>query len=129
MENELNLLVAGDDLERVLGAQAVKQRAQGRAQSSELTSVYYDTPELDLYGERLALRLRRGCANSGERWVQALEGGAASAAGLTEREEYEWPVRGRSVDLTLLDATPYGPGFAKRSVAETLRRLVATRFR
>ncbi|OGA06473.1 MAG: hypothetical protein A3H33_02410 [Betaproteobacteria bacterium RIFCSPLOWO2_02_FULL_65_20] len=127
METELKLLVARDDLERVLGAQAVKRRAQGRAQSSELTGVYYDTPELDLYGERLALRLRRVCANSGERWFQALKGGAASAAGLTEREEYEWPVRGRSVDLTLLDATPYGPVFAKRSVREALRPVFTTR--
>ncbi len=129
MEIEIKLLVARDDFERVLGAQAVKRCAQGRAQTSELTSVYYDTPELDLHSERLALRLRRIDAKSGERWLQALKGGAASTAGLTEREEYEWPVRGRSVDLTLLDATPYGPVFAKRGVREALRPVFTTRFK
>jgi len=128
MEVELKLLIARTDLDRVLRAQAVKRCAQGRAQTSELMNVYYDTPELDLHSERLVLRLRRIYATSGERWLQALKGGAASTAGLTEREEYEWPVRGRSVDFTLLDATPYGPVFAKRRVRETLRPLFTTRF-
>jgi triphosphatase len=129
METELKLLVARDDLERVLGAQAVKRCAQGRAQASELTSIYYDTPRLDLHSERLALRLRRVCATSGERWLQGLKGGAASTAGLTEREEYEWPVAGRRLDPSLLDATPYGPVFAKRGVREALRPVFTTRFK
>jgi inorganic triphosphatase YgiF len=124
MEIELKLLVAREDLDRVLGAQAVRRCAQGGAETRELTSVYYDTPELDLHSERLALRLRKW----GGHWLQALKGGAASAAGLTEREEYEWPVSGRSVDLTLLDATPYGPVFAKRRVREALRPVFTTRF-
>lgn len=127
METELKLLVAREDLERVLGAQAVKRRAQGRAQTSELLSVYFDTPSLDLYQGRLALRLRRIDAKSGERWFQVLKGGAASTAGLTEREEYEWPVPGRRLDLTLLDATPYGSVFAKRALREGLRPVFTTR--
>ena len=124
MEIELKLLMARENLDRVLGAQVVKRCAQGGAETGELTSVYYDTPDLDLHGERLALRLRQ----SGEHWLQGLKGGAASTAGLTEREEYEWPVSGRSVDLTLLDATPYGPVFAKRRVREALRPVFTTRF-
>ncbi len=124
MEIELKLLIAREDLDRVLGAQVVKRCAQGGAETSALTSVYYDTPELDLHSERLALRLRQ----RGEHWLQALKGGAASTAGLTEREEYEWPVPGRIVDLTLLDATPYGPVFAKRRVREALRPVFSTRF-
>jgi triphosphatase len=124
MEVELKLIVAREDLGRVLAAQAVKQRAQGRARAMELESVYYDTPELDLHAGRLALRLRQ----SGERWLQALKGAAASTAGLTEREEYEWPVPGRRVDFVLLDGTPYGPVFAKRRVRENLRPVFTTRF-
>lgn len=128
MEVELKLLIAREDLDRVLRSKAVKRCAQGRARTIALTSVYYDTPDLYLHSERLALRLRRIGTNSGERWLQALKGGAASTAGLTEREEYEWPVRGRSVDFTLLDATPYGPVFERRRVRETLRPLFTTRF-
>lgn len=128
MEIELKLLIAREDLDRVLGAQVVERCALGGAETSELTTVYYDTPELDLHGKRLALRLRRSEAKSGEHWLQALKGGAASAAGLTEREEYEWRVPGRSVDLTLLDATPYGPVFAKRRVREALGPVFTTRF-
>lgn len=123
MEIELKLLVAREDLDRVLGAQVVKRCAQGGAETSELTSVYYDTPALDLHSERLALRLRQ----CDEQWLQALKAGAASTTGLTEREEYEWPVPGRSVDFTLLDATPYGPVFAKRRVREALRPVFTTR--
>ena len=124
MEIELKMLIARNDLDRVLRARAVKRCAQGRAQKSELMNVYYDTPELDLHGERLALRLRQW----GGHWLQGLKGGAASTAGLTEREEYEWPVPGPSVDLTLLDATPYGPVFARRRVREALRPVFRTRF-
>jgi triphosphatase len=129
VETELKLLIARDDIDRVLGAQAVRRRAQGRAQANELTNVYYDTPALDLHSERLALRLRRVGAGSDERWLQGLKGGAASTAGLTEREEYEWPVRGGGIDLALLDATPYGPLFAKPGVRDALRPVFTTRFK
>lgn len=131
METELKLLVERADLDRVLGSQAVERVAQGRARTVKLTSVYYDTPQFDLHKARLALRLRRidaGGGVRGARWLQALKGGAASAAGLTEREEYEWPVRSRQIELALLDATPYGAVFAKRQVRESLRPVFTTRF-
>jgi len=124
MEVEIKLTVAREDLGRVLAAQAVRQRAQGRARTMNLVSVYFDTPELDLHAARLALRLRQ----SGDTWLQALKGGAASTAGLTEREEYEWPVAGRRIDFGLLEGTPHGPVLAKRRVRETLRPVFTTRF-
>lgn len=124
MEVEIKLLVAREDLGRVLSAQAVQRRASGRVHAADLVSIYCDTPQLDLHGEGLALRLRQ----SGERWLQTLKSGAASAAGLTQREEYEWPVAGRRIDLGLLETTPYAPVFAKRRVRETLRPVFTTRF-
>lgn len=131
METELKLLVARADLDRVLLSKAVKRCAQGRARKLELTSVYYDTPQFDLHKAHLALRLRRVGPDSAApraRWLLALKGASASAAGLTEREEYEWPVRSQRIDLALLDATPYGPVFAKRRIRDSLRPVFTTRF-
>jgi len=44
MEVELKLLIAREDLVRVLRSDAVKRGAQGLIRTIELTSVYYDTP-------------------------------------------------------------------------------------
>ena len=128
METELKLLVAPSDLGRVLGSKAVRRYVQGRARTSTLTSIYYDTQQCDLHRAHLALRLRRVQTGSGSRWLQTLKGGAASTAGLTQREEYEWPVRSRRLEFALLETTPYGHMFAKRGVREPLREVFTTCF-
>jgi len=117
MEVELKLLVAREDLGRILAAQAVRQRAQGRARTMNLVSVYFDTPELDLHAARLALRLRQ----SGDTWLQALKGGAASTRGPDGTGGVRVAVAGRRIDFGLLEGTPHGPMLAKRRVRETLR--------
>ena len=48
-------------------------------------SVYYDTPDLDLKKDGVALRLRR----EGKRWVQTLKGAGRVEAGLHQRVELE----------------------------------------
>ena len=129
MEVELKLLVARKDLDRVLSAGAVERRARGPARTSELASVYFDTEDHRLFARGLALRLRR----SGGRWTQTLKSdnaqGVGGAAGLHAREEYEWPVAGRRVDLTLLADTPYGSVLTGRRTREELRQVFSTRFR
>ncbi len=129
MEIELKLLVARGDLDRVLTAGAVERRSRGPARTSELTSVYFDTPDGHLLSRGLALRLRR----SGGRWLQTLKSdaaqGARGAAGLHAREEYEWAVAGRRIDFALLAKTPYGSVFASRRTREDLRPAFSTRFR
>ncbi|OGA45375.1 MAG: hypothetical protein A3G25_09245 [Betaproteobacteria bacterium RIFCSPLOWO2_12_FULL_63_13] len=129
METEIKLLVAPENLGRILRSKALRRCTQDRARTSMLTSIYFDTPRFDLRDARLALRLRRIRTGSDLRWLQALKGGAASTAGLTQREEYEWPVPARRIELALLDTTPYAAVFAKRRVRESLRAVFTTRFR
>lgn len=128
METEIKLLVAAKDLNRVLQSRPVQRCAQGDIEKGAFTSVYYDTPRFDLRDAHLALRLRRIRTERGLRWVQTLKGGAASTAGLTEREEYEWPVPARRIELALLDSTPYAAEFAKRRIRESLQEVFTTRF-
>lgn len=72
--------------------------AQGKPRRQRLHSVYFDTPELDLLRAGVALRLRR----VGGRWVQTVKGGGSVAGGLHQRDEWEWPVPGGALDLTLI---------------------------
>ncbi len=125
MEIELKLLVARADLQHVLDAAAVKRRSRGRSRTTQVVSRYYDTPAFDLWSRGLALRLRQADG----RWFQGLKGGGVSAAGLHQREEYEWPIAAGRVDPALLDTTPYASLFARRRVREGLRQVFSTRFR
>ena len=125
MEIELKLLVARADLDRVLDAEAVKRWSRGRSRTTEVVSRYYDTPAFDLWSKGLALRLRRADG----RWRQGLKGGGVSAAGLHQREEYEWPIAAGRIDPALLETTPYASVFARRRVREGLQQVFSTRFR
>jgi inorganic triphosphatase YgiF len=133
MEIELKLLIAREDAQRVFGAEAVKRRMRAKARTQELASVYFDTPGQRLWKAGLALRLRQSASRGRPRWIQTLKSdsgaGAKGAAGLHQREEYEWPVAGPRVDLAPLDASPYAAAFARRGVRDGLRAAFATRFR
>ena len=66
--------------------------------------VYYDTPDLQLRREGLALRLRR----TGGQWLQALIAGERGAAGSHEHNEWEFPLPTAELDLEVLADTPFG---------------------
>src|SRR5512141_1375193 len=83
IETELKLQIKPRDLAR-LRDHPLLRRAQEHA-TRQIYSVYYDTPELDLWRAGIALRLRR----VGERWVQTIKGGGNAAGGLHQRAEIE----------------------------------------
>ena len=66
--------------------------------------VYFDTPDLRLARNGLALRLRR----AGGRWLQTLKDGGRVTAGLHQRGEWEFPLPRPSLDLRFLADTPFG---------------------
>ena len=66
--------------------------------------VYFDTPDLQLWRNGLALRLRR----TGGRWLQALTAGEHGAAGLHEHDEWEFPLPTGNLDQGMLAGTPFG---------------------
>jgi inorganic triphosphatase YgiF len=124
MEVELKLLFAPEDLARVDRHPAVRAVRRRGGRKHALATVYYDTPDRDLARSGVALRLRR----DGARWIQTLKGDGGAAAGLHTREEIEWDVAGDSLDIALLDATPYAELFAGRKVRGRLRPVFVTEF-
>lgn len=123
-EIELKLLVAPQELGTIFDLDAVKRRARAPREEKRLVSVYFDTPGEDLRARRIALRLRQ----DGSQWVQTVKDGGSVSAGLHQREEFEWQVPGRRLDLAALGTTPHAALFAKRRVGAMLRPAFTTRF-
>lgn len=63
-----------------------------------LDNVYFDTPELGLKKQRIALRTRK----AGRRWLQTVKAAAVSTGGLSSRPEWEQPYDG-SFDFSAID--------------------------
>lgn len=101
LETELKLHLAPADLLRLQRHPLLRKLSIGRARSQHLHSIYFDTPELVLHQQRMALRLRR----DGQRWVQTLKGGGQASAGLHQRQEWETPVAGEQLDVAALQAS------------------------
>jgi triphosphatase len=87
-EVELKLLLDPAQLSRLRRHPSVAALSQGPARTRRLHSVYYDTRELDLLREGLALRVRR----VGRAFVQTVKADGSTNAGLFERAEVECPV-------------------------------------
>ncbi|HST00660.1 MAG TPA: CHAD domain-containing protein [Usitatibacter sp.] len=88
--------------------QAARQLASipalaGKPRRTRMRSIYFDTPEALLARNGMALRLRR----EGRRWVQALKAGKSGTGGVHSRGEWEFDRRGATLDVTLLEGTPF----------------------
>jgi len=67
-----------------------------------LVTRYYDTPDAALNRARAALRVRQ----SGNRYIQTLKTQGEFVDGAHRRQEWEWPLPGPELDLSLLESTP-----------------------
>ena len=95
-EVELKLRFPPARLRDVLNSSAMASARGSR--SRKLSATYYDTPELELWHRRIALRIRR----EGGRWVQTVKGGGSVLAGTHRRLEIETVVRHGRPDLSVL---------------------------
>jgi triphosphatase len=102
---------------------AADARFAGGLQRQPLTSIYFDTPELDLAGQRVGLRLRR----VGRVWLQTLKC-ALPDAQEHQRGEWEWPVARAVLDFSKLAQTPMADWFDKPRHRELLAPRFETRF-
>ncbi len=98
LEVELKLSIAAQHTAALSRVNALKAAAIGRAHTTHLYSIYYDTPELALHGNGIALRLRR----AGKHWLQTLKSGGRIDAGLHQREEIETPVPAQILNYRVL---------------------------
>ena len=63
-----------------------------------LQNIYYDTPELRLHREHVALRIRK----NGKRYIQTLKTRGTSKNGLHQRGEWEWELESNALDTNRL---------------------------
>lgn len=106
IEIELKLRFSPSRLREVLALPALSGARRGSSQ--RLTATYYDTPALDLWQGRIALRVRR----EGARWVQTVKGGGSAASGVHRRLEIEALLAGPQPDLS---------GLPRHAVTRVLR--------
>lgn len=119
-EVELKLRVPPARLRALLASPLL--RASGASRTVRLAATYYDTPELHLWRNRIALRVRR----EGRRWVQALKGGGSVASGVHTRMEFETVLRDACPDLSVLPRNPLGKVLRAGNVASTLVPVLST---
>jgi inorganic triphosphatase YgiF len=114
VETELKLRIAPEHLNRLKRHPLLKKLSTSSSTNRKLYSVYYDTPDLELHQRSIALRLRR----IGKRWVQTLKDGGGVMAGLHQRNEWEAPVAGKSLDFEVLEASggPRLPKFLRKKL-------------
>ena len=137
METELKLLLDPADVAAFRRHPLLKEHAIARLRQQQLTSIYFDTPDLYLRRHDAALRVREASERGGHihhYWVQTLKAGGQVVAGLHQREEWESRVEGPRPELAALIAL-VGPGsswaelLATRALAERLVPIFTTRVR
>ncbi|MEQ9546764.1 MAG: CYTH domain-containing protein [Marinobacter sp.] len=71
-----------------------------------LINRYFDTPEADLNRQRIALRVRQ----MGDHFIQTLKTQGEFVDGAHKRQEWEWPLMGKELNIGLVADTPVGQG-------------------
>ncbi len=87
-EIELKATVLPEHLDRIKDLPAIKKRGVGRARSSKLVTVYFDTPDHGLRRLGLSLRVRK----VGDTFVQCVKQTRERLGGILVRMEWEGPV-------------------------------------
>ncbi len=103
LEAELKLLIADADVDRFKAHPLLQRLSAKRPYVRQVENRYYDTTDLALARQGIALRLRK----LGNRWLQTLKAGNTHAAGLHLRQEWETRLLRPALDWrTLFAALP-----------------------
>lgn len=100
-ETEIKLRISPASLATLPEHPVLAARCVGPWQTRELLNRYYDTDDFALANSQVALRIRR----DGEQLIQTLKSKGASVAGLSERNEFDWPLKSNRLVLSHLDAS------------------------
>lgn len=99
-EIELKLYCPPEEIARVV-SHLLTRTGNDAGTSKRLINTYFDTPDLALHAERIALRVR----DTPTERLQTVKCDAASMAGLSSRPEWEVPFSG-TFDFTAVDNRP-----------------------
>ena len=123
IETELKLQIDPRHIARLRGHPLFKHAT--RRASRKLYSVYYDTPDLDLWRAGVTLRLRRTAG--GASWVQTIKGGGTVAAGLHQRHEFETGITAPFPDFSAIGGE-LAAHFASPQLRARLKPMIVTEF-
>ncbi len=99
-------------------------RGRPRPLARKLYSVYFDTPELDLWRQGVTLRLRR----AGGRWLQTVKSAGSARAGLHRRRELESEIAGPLPDFDRVRDGDLAGIFASPRLRSHLKPVFVTEF-
>jgi len=102
-EIELKLLIDSSSIPQLLQHPLLKSACKSEPLKKKLHSIYFDTSDLALMREQIALRLRQ----ADEHWIQTVKGGGKVEEGLHQRSEWEVPVTDNTLDFDKLSASPW----------------------
>ena len=107
-EVELKLALPGaDPLTLARRLAQIPVLARRKSTRLQLHNIYFDTPDSALRQQRVALRLRRLGDIEKPKWLQTLKTAGRSDSALSQRGEWETPLRGARLSLKSLQATPW----------------------
>lgn len=99
-----------------------------KATQLQLHNTYYDTPQLLLRQQRVALRLRRLGDAARPKWRQTLKTADQNDSALSRRGEWEMPVRTAALSLKRLADTPWSEIDPDGALFQTLAPVFETNF-
>jgi inorganic triphosphatase YgiF len=123
-EIELKLLIDPQDIPRLWRHPLLAARTRRKLPTQKLLSIYYDTPELTLHKNKIAVRLRR----VGKRWIQTVKTEGSVVAGLHERPEWEQEIAENTLMLQPLPEPTLQRFFADDTVRKALQPIFTTEF-
>jgi inorganic triphosphatase YgiF len=124
-EIELTLRLSPEGAARLRRHGVLAQWRTGRAVSRRLVATYFDTPDMDLRDQQVALRVRK----VGRRHVQTVKQAPQNEGGLLTRLEDEAEVISSRPDVSLVGHKKLRRMLTAPEVAERLRPVFVTDFR
>ena len=124
LEVELKLALPASQAERLKRHPALRAISPHRAVVAELDAIYFDTPDLALQAQGIAVRLRQ----AGGRWVQTVKARGDSSGGLHSRLEWEGPSDGTHLDFSVIADAEVRQKLQAIAAAGRLAPIFRTRF-
>jgi inorganic triphosphatase YgiF len=128
-ETELKLALPGADPATLLARlKRVPALARRKSTTLHLHNIYFDTPELALRQQRIALRLRRVGDEAKPQWLQTLKTAGRADSALSQRGEWETPVPAAHLSRKALKTTPWPVIDPDDSLFRALKPVFETNF-
>lgn len=121
-EIELKLRIREEDCPHLFQHPVLQRHAIEAPLTRRLTSMYFDTPDLQLLDAGISLRVRHMSGG----WFQAVKAAGSSLAGLHQRMEWEDIIAGSDPDFSKITDPQVAGIFADNSLRTALRPLFVT---